>query len=324
MLKMSAPSNSIVFTVTENAAVTGSFVAHVGASHTVKILNPYPTGTAVLDFKGPKSFQASGTANIQLGVRNIGRTDIEETRIHTLLTDGNKIQEVYSDRITVPALEEKEITIPFPIKVSEGMYELEINNSKALESVKIPIQVGNPKVTIEKIEKHSSENQMIQLTIANKWNKPLPDATLGLTVESPEDKTTLFEASSLATLMPGENIVSLRIMKPKYLKNGLYPADLQVLSPPFYTGASGEFQVELTEVGKMIQQQGTPIEQAWEYKAVPVDMPRVQKVAKAKQLLAVVLIVAIAIFLFSLAMLFRKRQEPNEKQTQTPQTQPKA
>jgi hypothetical protein len=313
---------SIGFTAVEDAPTQGAFVAHVGASHTVKILNPYPDARLLLEYKGPATLQASGISKIEAGVRNIGNENLTETRLHVTLSAGNTTQEAYSDRVTIPALEEKTVMIPFDINVPPGIYTIKLNSTKGeQEGATKQIQVGNPTVSITSIGKYSFEIPSITVGIKNTWQQPLTEGTLALTVYQPNTTRALFEASATSiTLQPGENTVSLRVQKPRFLNDGMYPASLQVLAPPFYIGADTELEIKQSEVGRMLKdQQEAPPEEAWQYENVTLDQPRVMRVAKNKQLYAVILIIVIAIFLFSLAMLLRKKKEQNA-QTQQDKT----
>jgi len=315
---------NVGFTVVENAAVSGAFVAHVGASHGVKILNPYPQGKASIEYKSPQQFPGEGTSNMEIGVRNIGRTDLEDIRVRAVLSNNMSTQETYSERLTIPALEGKNIIMPIKITVPPGHYTLQISTPRSDKTAEINLPVGNPTLKIDKITPFSAEHQSLEMTITNDWPEPFT-ATLGAQVQDPKDKHTLFEGTNLNTVInPGKNVVTLRLLNQGYLQNGLYPVTLQALSPPYLMGAHGELEVKLTELGQIIldQRDKEPEINAWEYQQVALDAPRVQKVAKDKQIFALVLVVAIAIFLFSLAMIFRKRREIQQNDTQKPETQP--
>jgi len=307
--KLSYGVHSITLTVSENAPVVGAFVAHVGASHTVKIINLYPEGKPLLEFRGPKSFSASGNVNIEVSVKNIGRTDLANMSILGILTDGVNKNQFSSERAEIPSGEEKLITIPYTVRVPPGMYELQLE-AKNSGVTNIKMQVGGPVVTIEKIEKWSTEQPTVTLTVNNEWKENLTEGTLALTTYD-KNKKPLFEASATGiTLTPGKNNLTLRIQKPKYLDDGTYAASLQVLTPPFYIGAEGELEVALTEVGRMIKAQHEKEPEAeWSYEQVALDQPRAQKTVKNNNIVWAILAVAIAIFLFSLAMILRKRRE---------------
>ncbi len=305
---------SITFTVVEDSPVVGAFVAHVGATHTVKVLHPYPTGTPLIEFRGPNLLGASGLSNIQAAVRNIGNTDIQEKKVYAKLIQGNITAEAYSERITIPPLEEILVTVPFNIDVPPGMYMLQVGMTGVKDFTEIKMQVGNPTVKIDKIEKFSNEDQTIKLTVTNNWLQPLTEGTLALTIyPNKESKNGLFEAAATSiTLQPGKNTLQLKIQKQKFLRDGIYPASLQVLTPPFYLGADGELEAKLTEIGKMLAEQTPKEQEAWQYEQVALDPTRVQATGKNKKLLALVLVVAIAMFLFSLAMIMRRRQDDEQ------------
>lgn len=312
---------SITFTAVEDAPTQGAFVAHVGTSHTVKVIHPYPGERALLEFRGPEKVNSQGS-RIEVNVRNIGEQDIEDARLQAVIKILNYTKEVFSDRFTIPALEEKLVAIPLELGLPAGFYNLTLNMTRgAHEGAVTQIQVGEPNVKIINIHAHSFEHSNVDVELFSTWLQTIPEATLALKVYKPETKRALFEASAAGiTLQPGKNTVNLRIIKPQFLDNGQYPANLQILSPPFYFGAEGELEVNLTEVGRMIKGQAPDSEEPWLYENVTIDQPRLMRIAQNKQLFLLVLVVAVAIFLFSIAMLFRKKRETN---AQTPQ-QPKA
>jgi hypothetical protein len=303
---------SISFTAEENAPTQGAFVAHVGTSHTVKVINPYPGAKALLEFRGPEKVKHSGS-RIEINVRNIGEEDLEDARLQATLTSLNYTKEIFSDRFTVPALSETLVRIPLELDLPYGFYTLNLNTTRGdHEGISTQLQLGEPSAKIKKINPHSFEHSNIELEVFNNWMQPLSQGTLALTIYKPGTKISLFEASATGiTLQPGKNTVQLRIMKPRFLDNGKYPANLQILTPPFYLGAEGELEVKLTDIGKMLKDQPVPTDAAWQYENVMLDQPRMVKVANNKQLYLIVLVLVIAIFLFSVAMLFRKRRDTN-------------
>src|SRR5574342_445753 len=88
---------SISFTAEENAPTKGAFVAHVGTSHTVKVLNPYPGAKALIEFRGPEKVKSAGS-NIDVYLRNIGEEDFEDARLQATLKALNYTKEIFSDR----------------------------------------------------------------------------------------------------------------------------------------------------------------------------------------------------------------------------------
>lgn len=312
---------SISFTAEENAPTQGAFVAHVGTSHTVKVINPYPGIKTLLDFRGPEKISQTGS-RIEVNARNIGKQDLEDARLQATLNSLNYTKEIFSDRFTVPALSEKLVAVPIDVDLPPGFYTLTLNTTRgAHEGITTQLQIGAPSVKIMNVHSHSFEHSNVEVEVFSDWLQPLTQGTLALTIYRPNTRDSLFEASASGiTLQPGKNNLQLRIMKPRFLDNGKYQANLQILAPPFYFGAEGELEVNLTDIGKMLKDQPAAIEEPWQYENVALDQPRMVKVAKNKQLYSIILIVAIAIFLFSVAMLFMKRRDAN---AQTP-PQPKA
>ncbi|HLF54826.1 MAG TPA: hypothetical protein VI612_03840 [Candidatus Nanoarchaeia archaeon] len=302
----------ISFAAVDNAAVGGSFVAHVGVTNTVHIFNPYPTGTPHFEYKGPDSLPDLDVAELDLFIRNLGKTDLTDINIHAALLNGNTTaSETYSDDISIPALQNTNLKLPFKIKAPSGLYKLRIDSkNKFIERY---IQVGAPKVDIARIEKFSTDDWAVVMTLVNNWNKPLTEGTIAAIIKDPVTGAKLSEASATyITLQPGNNTITLRA-NDNQLPTGLLPVDLQILSPPYYITAVGEIEVEQGALGQMLE--GKPLDTGeWITQLIAIDQPRMELVNKNKQLIGVLITLAIAIFLFSIAMLFRKRPE-NESET---------